>query len=121
MQIVILESVGLNAMKLASRVAISFQHNECIDFLETDKNLIQETNICMQSETTNFCQELKSYVQNKSELFKKHEPNDRVTREDGLTAAQDKVLVDEYNPSFMEGHTEESGVHRFDQLSLCLQ
>ena len=50
----------------------------------------------MQSETTNFCQELKSYVQNKSELFKKHEPHDRVTRADGFTAAQAQVIVDKY-------------------------
>ena len=68
-QSVILESTGINAMKLASRVVIAYQNNECIDFLKSDQNLIQETNISLQSEKINFCWELSSYTAKKGDFL----------------------------------------------------
>ena len=37
----ILENIGINAMKLASRVAITFQNNDSIEFLKCDEILKQ--------------------------------------------------------------------------------
>ena len=71
--------VGLNAMKLACRVAKDFHDEVSLHYLDHDIDLIEETNICLQSEKS-FCKELSEYLVKRGSIYTKQESYDRATR-----------------------------------------
>ena len=93
---VILDNAGMDAMKLASQVATDMYLNNQIEYLKSDQQLIEKTNISGNPKKT-FCQELLTYVEDKRDFFVKHEePQDRITRSTPFTILQAKAATDTY-------------------------
>ena len=65
-------------MKLACTVAKDFHDEVSLDYLDHDIDLIEETNICLQSEKR-FCKELWEYLVKKGSIYTKQESYDQAT------------------------------------------
>ncbi|CAL4224072.1 unnamed protein product, partial [Meganyctiphanes norvegica] len=97
---VIEENVGLNAMKLSSRVAKDVHNKVSIQYLKSDKSLTEQTNICSQSEKT-FCEVLYDYLED-NELFIPQQGDNRATRSEPFSIDDAKNTSDLYTDLFLK-------------------